>query len=426
MSTLLPTRTVKEIASRERVPVDVETLARAAAIVGSVQQEGFAALRRHAEALDGLAPGAPLVHERPALERALAKLPVPRRELLERTAARIERFAAAQRDCLAPLDLPLDAAAPAGPGRIGHGVVPVERAGCYAPGGRYPYPSSVLMTAVTARAAGVAEVWVAAPRPAPEVLAAAAVAGADAVLAAGGAQAVAALAHGAGPVPRCDAIVGPGNRWVTAGKQLVAGLVRIDALAGPSELVVVADGSADPRRVALDLFAQAEHDPEALPVLVALDRELVPAVRAALAVELDRLPTAPTARAALAGGASLVVEDRDAARSVCCHLAPEHLQLDLRDPGPLEPWLATCAALFVGPGGAEVFGDYGAGPNHVLPTGGTARAFAGLSVLTFLKLPTYVAAPLDALPPRLVADAAELADVERLAGHAAAARARER
>ena len=206
-------------------------------------------------------------------------------------------------------------------------VAPVDRAGCYAPGGRFPLPSSVLMTAVTARAAGVRDVWVASPRPDDVTLAAAAVAGADALLAVGGAQAIAALAYGAGDVPPCDVVVGPGNRWVTAAKKLVAGHVGIDMLAGPSELVVLADASADPATVAADLLAQAEHDPDALPVLVATDAELVDRVEIELERQLAALPTRDTAEPAIGNGFAVMAGNLDDAIEVCDRLAPEHLQV---------------------------------------------------------------------------------------------------
>lgn len=192
----------------------------------------------------------------------------------------------------------------------------LERTGCYAPGGRFPLPSSVLMTAITARVAGVREVWVASPRPAPITRAAAAVAGVDGLLAAGGAQAIAALACGV-VVPPCDVVVGPGNRWVTAAKKLVAGQVRIDMLAGPSELVVLADDSADAATIAADLLAQAEHDVDALAVLVSLSRARAQRVHACLADQLSDLPTADTARAALQRGFCVVARDVEEAVAVC-------------------------------------------------------------------------------------------------------------
>jgi len=269
------------------------------------------------------------------------------------------------------------------------------------------------MTAITARVAGVAEVWVASPRPAPATLAAAAIADADAVLAIGGAQAIAALAYGAGPVPPMDAIVGPGNRWVTAAKQRVTGRVRIDMLAGPSELVVIADEAADPVWVAADLIAQAEHDPDALPILIGLSDRVLDRVDVAL-----REQCIPQAEPALARGYAVCAAHLDEAIRLCDRIAPEHLALHLRDADAVSDRLSHFGALFIGPGAAEVLGDYGAGPNHVLPTGGTARSVGALSVMTFLRAQTWMR--IDA-PGVLAEDAAALARMEGLEGHARAA-----
>jgi phosphoribosyl-ATP pyrophosphohydrolase/phosphoribosyl-AMP cyclohydrolase/histidinol dehydrogenase len=257
-------------------------------------------------------------------------------------------------------------------------------------------------------------------------LAAAAISGADGVLAVGGAQAIAALAYGVEEVPACDVVVGPGNRWVTAAKQLVSGRVRIDMLAGPSELVVLADETADPVTVAADLLAQAEHDPDAVPILVAVDAALPRRVEAALAAQLVTLPTADTARRALANGCAVIVADVAAGVQVCNRLAPEHLEVLLACPDDALPGLRHYGGLFVGSATAEVLGDYGAGPNHTLPTGGTARFWGGLSVLTFLRHRTWIRVDdLDAAQP-LVADAIALARLEGLEAHARSAERRQK
>ncbi len=403
---------------RAREPVDLETLAQATAIVADVRDDGEAALRKHAERLGDLDPGAPLVATREALEDALTTLPPGDAALLRRTADRIRAFAEAQLGCFTDLETSIPG------GRAGHRMAPVERAGCYAPSGRFPLPSSVLMTAVTARVAGVESVWVASPRPTPITLAAAAVAGADAVLRVGGAQAIAALAYGTGPVARCDVVVGPGNRWVTAAKQLVSGQCRIDMLAGPSELVVLADASADPRTVAADLLAQAEHDTDALPILVTPSAALADAVDAELARQLAALPTVATASAAVEQGFCVLVGSLDEGAGVCDRLAPEHLEVLVADPEPLAARLNSYGGLFVGAGAAEVLGDYGAGPNHVLPTGGTARYTGGLSVLTFLRARTWMRIDDAEAAAGLVEDAARLARLEGLEGHARSAERR--
>jgi phosphoribosyl-ATP pyrophosphohydrolase/phosphoribosyl-AMP cyclohydrolase/histidinol dehydrogenase len=390
----------------------------AATIVEDVRLRGEAALREHAERLGDLLPGAPLLIPRRALLAALDELPGEDRRRLERIAGRIRAFAEAQRSALREMTVPVPG------GRAGHVIAPVERAGCYAPGGRYPLPSSVLMTAITARVAGVSEVWLATPQPAPIMLAAAALAEVDGLLAVGGAQAIAALAFGAGPVPACDVVVGPGNAWVTAAKQMVAGHVAIDALAGPSELVILADPTADPALVAADLLAQAEHDPDAVPILLSVGQGLVADVAAELEHQLATLPTADVARAALGNGGLFAVSNLDEGVSRCNELAPEHLELLVADAASVIPRLRHFGALFIGAGSAEVLGDYGAGPNHVLPTGGGARSSGGLSVLTFLRVRTWLSID-DALAAReLAEDAAWLGRVEGLEGHARSAERR--
>lgn len=386
-------------------------------LVQSVRVGGALRLRALAEELDDLAPGAPLVLGPDALAAAADALSALDRAVLARTARRIETFAEAQRAALGALAWPLPG------GRCELAYVPVARAGCYAPGGRHPLPSSVLMTALTARAAGVDEVWLATPRPAPATLFAAHLAGVRGVLAAGGAQAIAALAFGVDGLPPCDVLVGPGNRYVTEAKRQVAGRVGIDLLAGPSELVVLADDSAEPRLVAADLLAQAEHDPDALPVLVTTAPELAEAVERALEVALATLPTAPTARAALARGGCLLARDLAEACAWVDALAPEHLELALREPEAARARLRHHGALFVAPA-CEVLGDYGAGPNHVLPTGGSARASGGLSVLTFLRPRATLVLDDPAAARELLLDAAHLARLEGLEGHARAAEAR--
>lgn len=400
--------------------VDDGTLEKAGRIVRDVRERGEVALVEWAERLGDVAAGGPLVRSRAELKAAFKGLAPNDQALLERVAARVRAFAEAQRAGLREVTVNLPG------GRAGHTISPVEAAGCYAPGGRFPLPSSVLMTAVTARAAGVETVWVASPRPAQMTLAAAHVAGADGLLAVGGAQAIAALAFGVGPVPRCDVIVGPGNRWVTAAKKLVSGDVRIDMLAGPSELLVLADDAADAETVAADLLGQAEHDPDAIPVLVTTSARLQDAVEAALEHQLETLPTRGTAEASLNNGLSLLARDLDEAIAAANRLAPEHLEVMVVDPAAVVPRLRHYGGLFVGAHAAEVLGDYGSGPNHVLPTGGTARHAGGLSVFDFLRVRTWleVTAPDDAQV--LVDDAIALARHEGLEAHARSAARRKR
>lgn len=416
-TTLLRVIEPGEVARLRRNPVDRRTLLDAGAIVDEVQEGGEAALRAVAERLGDRRPGEAMVIGRDELEAALVATPKEDRDALERAAASIERFSIAQRESIAGFSIAAES-----PGQLRQEIVPVERAGCYAPGGRFPLPSSVLMTVIPARVAGVSDVTVASPRPAQITLAAAAVAGADRLLAVGGAQAIAAMAYGVGVEP-VDVIVGPGNRWVTAAKQLVSGSVRIDMLAGPSELVVIADDSADASVVAADLLAQAEHDTDASAILVSSSEALIGRVNAELERQLGTLPTAETARAALTNGFAVRTGSNAESAAVADRLAPEHLQIITRDASVLARSIRHAGALFIGRHTAEVFGDYGIGPNHTLPTGGTARSFAGLSVFDFLRVRTAIELS-EAPDPELVRSVARLARLEGLEAHARAAEIR--
>jgi phosphoribosyl-ATP pyrophosphohydrolase/phosphoribosyl-AMP cyclohydrolase/histidinol dehydrogenase len=397
-----------------RRPVDPETLAEAAAIVEDVRHRGETALREHGERLGDLSPGQELVFDRPGLDLAMTAITEEERDLLGRVTGRVRAFATEQRKALGDVDVPVQG------GRAGHRWIPVSSAGAYVPGGRHPLPSSATMTIVPARVAGVETVWAASPRPSPVTLAAAAIAGASGLLAVGGAQAVAALAFGI-LCPPCQMIVGPGNKWVTAAKKHLYGEIGIDGLAGPSEILVIADDSADPELVAADLLAQAEHDTEATPMLVTTSESLLDRVEGSIGDQLSDLPTSKTAAAALGNGFALVVASLREAAVVADELAPEHLALHVEDAEDLAPSLHSYGSLFIGGGSAEAFADYGVGPNHVLPTGGGARYQSGLSVLTFLRSPTW--SRLDD-PGALVDDTVHLARLEGLEAHARAARMR--
>jgi histidinol dehydrogenase len=345
-------------------------------------------------------------------------LPLADQELLQRVERRIRIFADAQRKSISEISVPVPG------GRAGHTVSPVNTAGCYAPGGRFPLPSSVLMTACTARAAGVQNVWVASPRPAPITKAAAYVAGVDGMLVVGGAHAIAAFAYGIGDVPPCDVIVGPGNRWVTAAKQLVNGRVGIDMLAGPSELLVIADDTADPKTVAADLLAQAEHDVVAMPILVSTSEQLIAKVEAELTQQLEVLPTKATASEAVKGGFAVLVDDIKAAIEVSDKVGPEHLELLVADAESVARQVTNYGGLFIGTNAAEVLGDYGAGPNHTLPTSNTARYTGGLSVFNFLRIRTWLQIDDLQAAQGMVQDAVSLAEHEGLIGHSRSAQRR--
>lgn len=403
-------------------PVDQATLTKAETIVASVRDGGETAVREHAERFAERAGGEPLVLGRDAMREALEQLDPADRAVLERVAERIRRFAQAQRDAVAPVCIDVPG------GQAGHTVEPVESAGCYAPAGRYPLPSSVLMTAITARVAGCGRVVVASPGAHPVMLAAAAIAGADEFLAVGGAHAIAAMAYGfAGRerLGRCDVVVGPGNVWVTAAKQLVSGSVGIDMLAGPSELLVVADETADARLIAADLLAQAEHDTEAATMLVTTSGRVAEEVERELVAQLAVLPTRDVARRALGNGFVCVASSLDEMVELADQIAAEHLEVMCVDANEVAARIRNAGGIFVGSASAEVLGDYGAGPNHTLPTGGTARFQAGLSVMHFLRLRTWLRIDNPAGAAALRADTQRLAEMEGLAAHASAARLRD-
>ncbi len=308
--------------------------------------------------------------------------------------------------------------------RFGEIVRPLARAGCYVPGGRAEYPSSVAMTVVPAVVAGVEGVVVCTP-PSPDgsihpaVLYAAARAGATAVAKVGGAQAIAALVFGTASIQAVDRIVGPGNVYVTEAKRQVAGFVGIDGLAGPTELAVVADASADPAWVAADLVAQAEHDPDALSVLVAFDAEVVDQVKEALVAEVARAGRSDVVKAALAHARTVLVADDDQAVEVVDGLAPEHLHVVLADAAPFAQRIRNAGAIFVGGFTPVPFGDYGVASNHVLPTAGTARFASGLRASDFVKVSSVVEVS-DGAAARLAPEVARIALAEGLPGHARA------
>ena len=402
-------------------PVDPTARDQAAAILKEVKEKGLEGLLDVAVRLKDVENReAKLFYDKAELAEAFKALDEKDQKVLERTAARIRSFAEAQRKAVTEMTISIPG------GQAGHSIAPVAVAGCYAPGGRYPLPSSVLMTALTARAAGVGTVWVASPRPAPATLAAAHVAGADGLLVVGGAQAIGALAYGVGPIPPCDVIVGPGNKWVTAAKSLVSGICAIDMLAGPSEVLVIADETCNPDTVAADLLAQAEHDTEARPILVAVGMEVINQVNSKLQERLAVLPTGATAAEAVKKGFACLCPDIATAVRVSDIMGPEHLEIHTADALAVSKRCSSYGAVFIGTVSAEVLGDYGAGPNHVLPTCGTARYTGGLSVFTFLRIRTWmnITEGSDPSAQEMIRDAVSLARIEGLEGHARAAECR--
>jgi histidinol dehydrogenase len=308
--------------------------------------------------------------------------------------------------------------------RLGQRVTPLERVGLYVPGGKAAYPSSVLMNAVPAKVAGVPSLVMVSPNPDPLVLAAAELAGVDRVVAIGGAQAVAALAYGTASLPRVDKIVGPGNVYVAEAKRQVFGQVGIDMLAGPSEILVIGDGSTPPEWVAMDLFSQAEHDESAQAMLLSPDVRYLNAVQSAIERLLPAMPRRDTIAASLgARGALIETRDLDEACAVANRVAPEHLELSVQDPESWLPKLANAGAVFLGRWSSEAIGDYCAGPNHVLPTAGSARFSSPLGVYDFQKRSSVISISEDAAR-RLGEIASVLAQGEGLSAHARSAEMR--
>ncbi|MFO1302835.1 MAG: histidinol dehydrogenase [Burkholderiales bacterium] len=394
-----------------------------AAIVADVRARGDAALLEYTRRFDRLdAPSAQALEIPPSeLAAACASLPPAQRDALEKAAARVRRYH--ERQKAGGFTMTDDDGS-----ELGQRVTPLDRVGIYVPGGKAAYPSSVLMNALPAHVAGVGEIVMAVPTPDgvrnPLVLAAAHIAGVDRVFTIGGAQAVAALAYGTKTVPAVDKICGPGNAYVAAAKRRVFGAVGIDMVAGVSEIVIVADGSANADWIALDLFSQAEHDEMAQAILVTPDAALIDRVSASARRLVQEMPRAEIIAASFAArGALILVRDLAQACEVVNRIAPEHLELAVADPDALLPAIRHAGAIFAGHYASEALGDYCAGPNHVLPTGRTARFSSPLGVYDFekrssvLKLSRAAAQTLGPI-------ASTLARGEGLVAHARSAEAR--
>ena len=351
------------------------------AIIAAVRKRGDAAVLEYTRRFDRVkaASVAKLEVSRAQLRTALNGLPKKEAASLRQAATRIRRFHERQ------LTRSWKYAEADGT-QLGQIVTPLQRVGLYVPGGKAAYPSSVLMNAIPAKVAGVPEVVMVSPNPNPMVLAAAAIAGVDRVIAIGGAQAVAALAYGTRSVPRVDKIVGPGNAYVAQAKRQVFGQVGIDMIAGPSEILVIGDGSTPADWVAMDLLSQAEHDELAQAILLSPRRAYLDEVEAAIRRLIREMPRRKVIAASLAGrGALIETRDLNEACEIANRIAPEHLELSVARPQVLLPKLRHAGAIFLGRWSSEAIGDYCAGPNHVLPTSGTARFSSPLGVYDFQK-----------------------------------------
>ncbi len=394
-----------------------------AEILGKVRTLGDAAVldyTRRFDNLDAVTMGELELSGR-ELKMAFDGLPPAQRTALEQAAARVRSYH--ERQKLESWEYTESDGT-----RLGQKVTPLDRVGLYVPGGKAAYPSSVLMNAMPAKVAGVGELIMVVPTPRGEknalVLAAAHLTGVDRVFAIGGAQAVAALAYGTQTIPQVDKIVGPGNAYVASAKRRVFGTVGIDMVAGPSEVLIIADGSGDPDWVAIDLFAQAEHDELAQSILLCPDAAFIERVAASIEKLLPTMPRRETIAASLAGrGALIQVTDLDEACTIANRIAPEHLELSVKEPRPLAEKIRHAGAIFMGHFTSESLGDYCAGPNHVLPTSRSARFSSPLGVYDFQKRSSMIEVS-EAGAQTLGPIAATLAHGEGLTAHARAAELR--
>jgi len=392
-------------------------------IVADVRARGDAALLEYTRRFDRVSAAsvAELEIDRAELAACAAGLPAAERNALEAAAVRIRAFHEAQR---APGFEIVDALG----NRLGNRVAPLDRVGVYVPGGQAAYPSTVLMTVIPARVAGVRDIVVTVPTPDavrnPLVLAAMHIAGVDRVFTVGGAQAIAALAFGTSTITRVDKIVGPGGAYVAAAKRLVFGPVGIDVIAGPSEILVISDASVAPDWIALDLFSQAEHDAAAQAILLTDDAEHLAAVESSMRRLLPTLDRRDTIAASLGSrGALILTRDLDDAVAIANRIAPEHLELAVANPDALLGAVRHAGAIFVGASTSEALGDYVAGPSHVLPTFGTARFASPLGVYDFQKRTSIIRCTQRGAE-ELGRIASTLADGEGLGAHARSAQAR--
>ncbi|HRL20509.1 histidinol dehydrogenase [Alcaligenes sp. SDU_A2] len=392
-------------------------------ILHRIQHEGDAALLDYTRRFDRLdvTHAAALEIPQAELQAALNGLPADQRQALEQAAERVRRYHEHQRAETWTYTEPDGTV-------LGQQVTPLDRVGLYVPGGKAAYPSSVLMNAIPAKVAGVPELIMVTPTPDgvrnPIVLAAAALGGVDRVFTIGGAQAVGALAYGTDTIPAVDKIVGPGNAYVASAKRRVFGVVGIDMIAGPSEILIISDGSAPADWVAMDLFSQAEHDELAQAILLCPHADYLDQVHAAIERLLPTMPRADIIRRSLSGrGALIQVRDLDHACQISNRIAPEHLEVSTRNAQELLGKLRHAGAIFLGPYSSESLGDYCAGPNHVLPTARTARFSSPLGVYDFQKRSSIIQVS-EAGAQTLGPIAATLAQGEGLHAHAASAQFR--
>ncbi|MFH1306722.1 MAG: histidinol dehydrogenase [Candidatus Micrarchaeota archaeon] len=385
-------------------------------ILAEVRANGDEAVRKYSKKFDSLElENFEISKEQ--IKEAYKKVDKKTLDALKYAAKNISSFARMQLSQLKDFEEKIDG------NIVGQKIIPLQKAGCYVPGGRYPLPSTALMCVIPAKIAGVDEIIVCSPKIKPATIVAADIAGASRIFNIGGIQAIAAMAFGTQTVPKVDKIVGPGNKYVTAAKKEVYGEVGIDFLAGPSEVLVIADDSANPAFIAADLLAQAEHDPNARADLITTSKKMAQEVNKQLELQLPKLKTKEIALSSLGNGRLVLVDSLEKAVEISNLRAPEHLELQVSAPDSIIGKLKNYGSLFIGKYCAEVFGDYCSGTNHTLPTSGAAKYTGGLSAKDFVKILTYQKISKEGAG-RLIDVASKLAEIEGLDAHKKAAEIR--
>jgi histidinol dehydrogenase len=383
-------------------------------ILQGVKNDGDGAIKKYSQMFDGVDIEKFEMTEK-QIAAAYNKVNKKTIDALKHAAKNIETFAKKQLECFKEFEIEIDGAI------VGQRIIPIEKVGCYVPGGNYPLPSTALMCVIPAKVAGVSEVVVCSPKMRSVTIVAADIAGADRIFNVGGVQAIGAMAYGTETVPKVDKIVGPGSKYVVAAKNEVYGEVGLDFIAGPSEVLIIADESGKADFIAADLLAQAEHDSNAKPFLLTTSKKLAEKVMKQIEKQLIPLETREIAEHALENGKIIIVKDLDEAIEISNKRAPEHLEIQVKQPDEIVKKLTNYGSLFIGKYAAEVFGDYCSGTNHTLPTNGSAKYTSGLSVRDFVKLQTHQKIK---DPSKLIDTAAEIADVEGLMAHKRAAEIR--
>ncbi|MBT4870118.1 MAG: histidinol dehydrogenase [Candidatus Diapherotrites archaeon] len=383
-------------------------------ILQGVKDGGDEAIKKYSQMFDGIDIDK-FEMTKKQIEYAYSRVDKKTIEALKHAAKNIKIFAKKQLECFKDFEIEVDGAT------IGQRIIPIEKVGCYVPGGNYPLPSTALMCVIPAKVAGVKEVIVCSPKMRSVTVVAADIAGADRIFNVGGVQAIGAMAYGTETVPAVNKIVGPGSKYVVAAKNEVYGEVGLDFIAGPSEVLIIADESGKADFIAADLLAQAEHDSNAKPFLLTTSKKLAEKVVKQIEKHLVTLETREIIEQSLQNGKIIIVKDLEEAIEISNKRAPEHLELQIKKPDAIIKKLINYGSLFVGKYAAEAFGDYCSGTNHTLPTNGSAKYTSGLSVRDFIKMQTHQKIK---NPSKLIDTAAEIANVEGLMAHKLAAEIR--